>query len=195
MAQREIGLAAGEPPATRGYTPSMFAALPRLVERAGRAARGSITAFYTVLVEGDDFNEPVSDTVRGLLDGHIILSRSLAARGHYPAVDVLPSISRLMTTVTDNEHQQAAATIRRCLADYREHEDLISIGAYRPGNDHKVDVAMQMNEPIENYLRQQIFERGTLEQSRDALIALARQAETMAPIAKVASNETLASNA
>ncbi len=129
MAQREIGLAAGEPPTTRGYPPSVFALLPRLVERTGQNKFGSITAFYSVLVEGDDLNEPVSDTVRGLLDGHIVLSRRLAAGGHYPAIDVLASISRLMPDVTERDHLEAAMAVRRWLATYREHEDLISIGA------------------------------------------------------------------
>ena len=130
MAQREIGLAAGEPPTTRGYPPSAFASLPQLVERAGRTADGSITGFYSVLVEGDDPQEPVSDAVRGLLDGHTWLSRKLASRAHWPAIDVLESISRLMPDVTARIHQDAAQTVRELMAAYRDHEDLISIGAY-----------------------------------------------------------------
>ena len=154
MAQREIGLAAGEPPATRGYPPSMFALLPRLVERAGQSAKGSITAFYTVLVEGDDENEPVADTVRGLLDGHVWLSRKLAGRGHFPAIDVMSSISRVMKDVTDTQHQAAAITVRQLMAAYAEHEDLLSIGAYRRGTNRLVDVAVEMRDPINALLQQ-----------------------------------------
>ena len=133
LAQREIGLAAGEPPTTRGYPPSTFALLPKLVERAGRTEAGGITAFYSVLVEGDDENEPVADTLRGLLDGHVWLSRKLAQRGHYPAVDILASISRLMPTLASDDQLEAARTIRELLAVYAESEDLIAVGAYRQG--------------------------------------------------------------
>jgi len=156
MAQREIGLAAGEPPTTRGYPPSAFALLPRLIERTGRTRQGSITGFYSVLVEGDDPNEPVSDTVRGLLDGHTILSRKLASRGHYPAIDVLPSISRLMPDLVTEEHRQAALLVRRLLSVYREHEDLITIGAYRTGSNPNVDAAIAMKPHIDNFLQQSV---------------------------------------
>lgn len=172
MAQREIGLAAGEPPTTRGYPPSVFATLPKLVERAGRTALGSITAFYSVLVEGDDENEPVADTVRGLLDGHTWLSRRLASRGHYPAIDVLESISRVMPEITSPEHRQAVQTMRGLLAAYRDHEDLISIGAYRAGSNLMVDRAVAMQEELNKYLCQAIDEPSTLDTARDELMKL-----------------------
>jgi FliI/YscN family ATPase len=176
LAQREIGLAAGEPPTTRGYPPSVYAILPKLVERAGRSPQGSITAFYSVLVEADDPNEPISDTVRGLLDGHIWLSRKMASRNHYPAIDVLESLSRLMPEVTDDEHRQAAHTVRVLLAAYRDHEDLISIGAYRRGSNPLVDVSLEMQETIQGFLRQQVAQGATLADSRQALIELHRNA-------------------
>jgi len=179
MAQREIGLAAGEPPATRGYPPSVFALLPRLVERAGLTPEGSITAFYTVLVEGDDTNEPVSDAVRGLIDGHAILTRKLAAQGHYPSIDVLQSISRLMTDIVPTEHQAAAQTVRRMLAAYREHEDLISIGAYRQGANPDVDAAIALLEPMNKFLRQAVIDRSTVDTAKAALLQLAAQREAM----------------
>jgi FliI/YscN family ATPase len=178
IAQREIGLAAGEPPTTRGYPPSVFALLPRLVERAGRAPRGSITAFYSVLVEGDDTSEPVSDTVRGLLDGHIILSRRLASQGHWPAIDVLESISRLFPEITPPEQQAAAQTIRELLAAYRDHEDLISIGAYRPGANPTVDAAIAMRDEIHRFLRQAIDEQSSVEAARGELLKLAQRCQT-----------------
>jgi len=176
MAQREIGLAAGEPPTTRGYPPSVFALLPKLVERAGRTDGGSITAFYTVLVEADDPNEPVADAVRGLLDGHIWLSRRLASKGHYPAVDVLESLSRLMPEVTGEEHRQAAFLLRELLAAHRDHEDLISIGAYRQGSNPAVDTAIQMQAEINTFLRQKVGERSSPEQSRQMLMELYQRA-------------------
>jgi flagellum-specific ATP synthase len=156
MAQREVGLAIGEPPATRGYTPSVFALLPRLLERAGTSANGtgSITGLYTVLVEGDDMNEPVADTTRGILDGHIVLSRELAHRGHYPAIDVLQSVSRVMPQITPPEQRQAADTLRELLATYRSAEDLINIGAYVDGSNPRIDRARQKIELINAFLRQ-----------------------------------------
>ncbi len=174
-AQREIGLARGEPPATRGYPPSVFATLPKLVERAGQSARGSITAFYTVLVEGDDTNEPVSDTVRGLLDGHTVLTRKLATQGHYPAVDVLESISRLMTELASKDQQDTALLIRKLLAAYRDHEDLISIGAYRQGSNPMVDLAIRMRPHINQFLLQGVDDSSSVEQARQALTQLVNQ--------------------
>jgi flagellum-specific ATP synthase len=175
MAQREIGLAAGEPPTTRGYPPSVFALLPKLIERAGMAKCGSITGIYSVLVEGDDTNEPVSDTVRGLLDGHAILSRSLAARGHYPAIDVLASISRLMPDITDSEQRDAATIIRDLMAVYRDHEDLISIGAYRSGSNGKVDAAIAMKPEIDAFLKQTISESMEPDQTIAVMLSLAER--------------------
>ncbi len=175
MAQREIGLAAGEPPTTRGYPPSVFAMLPRLVERTGRSRLGSITAFYSVLVEGDDTSEPVSDAVRGLLDGHVILSRKLASQAHWPAIDVLESISRLFPDITPAPQQAAAMTIRQLLAAYRDHEDLISIGAYRAGANPTVDTAIAMRDEIHRYLRQAVQDGSSVETARQELYKLAQQ--------------------
>lgn len=169
MAQREIGLAIGEPPATKGYTPSVFAMLPRLMERAGMSDKGSITAFYTVLVDGDDFNEPIADAVRGILDGHIVLSRALAAKNHYPAIDVLASISRLMSEIVDSEHKTAASTARDLMAAYKEAEDLINIGAYVKGSNAKIDKAVAYNDAIEAFLVQGMKETTTFEESVHAL--------------------------
>jgi len=180
LAQREIGLAVGEPPTTRGYPPSVFAMLPRLVERAGQSDRGSITAFYTVLVEADDPNEPIADAVRGLLDGHIWLSRKLAAKGHYPAVDVLESLSRLMPDVTDEEHRNAAVVLRELSGAYRDHEDLISIGAYRSGSNRAVDISIELQDHINAYLKQKVEESSSLEDARAGLIQLGQKAAQVA---------------
>jgi flagellum-specific ATP synthase len=148
----------------------VFALLPKLVERAGRSAQGSITAFYSVLVEADDPNEPISDAVRGLLDGHTWLSRRLASRGHYPAIDVLGSLSRLMPEVTSDEHRRAAYALREVLAAYQEHEDLISVGAYRRGSNRVVDLAIDMLPDLDRYLRQRVDESTTVEKARDDLL-------------------------
>ena len=158
MAQREVGLAIGEPPTTRGYTPSTFALLPRLLERAGMSVEGSITGLYTVLVEGDDMDEPVADAVRAILDGHIVLSRRMASQGHYPAIDVLESISRVMIEVTDSEHMEAANRIKESLVVYREAEDLINVGAYERGNNEGIDFAIDHIDEINNFLRQEVEE-------------------------------------
>lgn len=180
LAQREIGLAAGEPPTTRGFPPSVFAMIPKLAERTGRSRKGSITAFYSVLVEGDDPNEPVCDAVRGVLDGHLWLSRKIASRGHYPAIDVLPSISRLMSAIAPREHLQAAAAVRELMSAYHDHEDLISIGAYRRGSNPKVDAAVTLQDEINRFLRQDVGEAATIESAREALTRLAGRAATAA---------------
>jgi FliI/YscN family ATPase len=173
MAQREIGLAAGEPPATRGYPPSVFSLLPKLLERSGNTENGSITAFYTVLVEGDDTNEPVADAVRGILDGHLVLSRRLAHENHWPAIDALASISRSMPDVVSSAQLAAAASLRRVMAAYREAKDLVSIGAYRTGTNPQVDVALQLAEPIRLFLTQARDESTTLDETQKALMTLA----------------------
>jgi len=164
MAQREIGLAIGEPPATKGYTPSVFAKLPRLMERSGMSDKGSITAFYTVLVDGDDFNEPIADAVRSILDGHIVLSRNLASKNHYPAIDVLNSISRLMSEIVDDKHKEAAGLARDLLAVYRDSEDLINIGAYVSGSNAKLDSAIKYNDDINSFLKQGMKEHTPFEE-------------------------------
>jgi flagellum-specific ATP synthase len=165
MAQREVGLAIGEPPATKGYTPSVFALLPKLLERAGNAKKGSITGLYTVLVEGDDLNEPIADAVRSILDGHIVLSRRLASAGHYPAVDPLESISRAMQAVTTEEHRKAAHWLKDILATYREAEDLINIGAYVKGSNPRIDEAINRIGTIRLFLRQAFSEPANFEDS------------------------------
>tara|TARA_R110001592_G_scaffold340286_2_gene628370 strand:+ start:9 stop:926 length:918 start_codon:yes stop_codon:yes gene_type:complete len=162
MAQREVGLAVGEPPTTRGYPPSVYAMLPQLLERAGTSAKGSITGFYAVLVEADDLNDPVGDTVRSILDGHIVLSRDLAGKGHYPPIELLGSISRVMNEVTDENHRRWAFRFRELLAAYRDAEDLINIGAYVPGSNSEIDLAIQLMPDFNAFLRQGLNEEMTL---------------------------------
>ena len=173
MAQREVGLAIGEPPATRGYTPSVFAMLPRLLERAGTSSRGSITALYTVLVDGDDMNEPIADAVRSILDGHVVLTRSLAHAGHYPAIDVLASVSRLVGEIVSPEVADAGQQLRAALAVLRDKEDLVSIGAYQPGSDPALDVALAHRSRIEGFLRQPVRERSDPQHADARLLELA----------------------
>ena len=180
MAQREIGLAAGEVPTTRGYPPSVFAMLPQLVERTGVNQRGSITALYTVLVEGDDTNEPISDALRGLLDGHIHLSRSIAARGRYPAIDVLPSLSRLQSQLISKQMRLSAEAIRSMLAVYKENEDLINIGAYQKGSSPTIDRAIQLRASIESFLAQEQQELVPWQKTIDELTMLAALANAPA---------------
>lgn len=170
-AQREVGLAAGEPPSRQGYPPSVFALLPRLLERAGQSNLGSITAVYSVLVAGGDLDEPVADEARGILDGHIVLSRALAERGHYPAIDVLPSLSRVMSAVTDDEHQRAAIKLRELLSVYEDKRDLIAVGAYKRGADPRVDESLSKIDRISLFLRQGVRERSTLQEARRRLLA------------------------
>jgi flagellum-specific ATP synthase len=165
MAQREIGMAIGEPPVSRGFTPSVYAIMPKLLERAGTGKRGSITGLYTVLVEGDDMDEPISDTVRGILDGHIILSRKIANSNHYPAIDVLQSISRLMPDVMDKEDRKKTSFIRSVMATYKDAQDLISIGAYKKGSSKKIDEAIELIGPINELLQQQVGERFSFEET------------------------------
>lgn len=165
MAQREVGLAIGEPPATKGYTPSVFAMMPRLLERSGMSDKGSITAFYTVLVEGDDMNEPISDTVRSILDGHIVLSRALAHKNQYPAIDILNSISRLMPEIAGKDHLTAAGAARDLMATYRDAEDLINIGAYVKGSNKKIDAAIMYNDSILRFLKQEVKDHTEFEDS------------------------------
>jgi flagellum-specific ATP synthase len=190
MAQREVGLAVGEPPATRGYTPSVFALLPRLLERSGTSAAGSITALYTVLVDGDDMNEPVADAVRSILDGHVVLTRELAHAGHYPAVDVLQSVSRLATEIVAPDVQVAAQELRRLMAAYRDKRDLIAIGAYERGSDPVTDRAIDLHAAIDAFLCQKVDEPTPAEQADELLIqlvgaGLAHAAVPAEPVAEV----------
>ena len=169
MAQREIGLAIGEPPVSRGYTPSMYAEMPKLLERSGNFNRGSITGVYTVLVEGDDTNEPIADTVRGILDGHIVLSRQLANSNHYPAIDVGASISRLMVEIVSPEHRRLASRLRDIMSTYEKNADLIAIGAYKPGSNRKLDYAMSKIDAVNDFLTQDVNEAFTYEQCVEQL--------------------------
>ncbi|MBI2342348.1 MAG: EscN/YscN/HrcN family type III secretion system ATPase, partial [Deltaproteobacteria bacterium] len=168
-ALREIGLAVGEPPARQGYTPSVFSTLPRLLERSGNSDKGSITAFYTILVAGDDMNEPVADESRSILDGHIVLSRAMAARNHYPAIDISESVSRVMDEIIDDDHKEAARKVREIIANYEKERDLILIGAYEEGSDPKVDYAIEKIEEVNNYLKQGIYDSVTFDDSIEGL--------------------------
>ena len=165
MAQREIGLASGEPPVSRGYPPSVYAEMPKLLERAGNSSRGSITGLYTVLVDADDFNEPITDTARGILEGHIVLSRAMAQKNHYPAIDILASISRVMSSITESDHKQVAGQLKNVLATYREAEDLINIGAYKEGSNRSIDFAIEKIDLVNEFLRQSTEEKFTFEES------------------------------
>lgn len=169
MAQREIGLASGEPPVTRGYPPSVYAELPKLLERAGTSQQGSITGLYTVLVDGDDFNEPITDTARGILDGHIVLNRKLAQKNHYPAIDVLASISRVMSSIASAEQKEVAGKLKNVMATYAEAEDLINIGAYKNGSNREIDYAIAKNRAVNEYLLQRTDEKFEFEQEVELL--------------------------
>jgi flagellar biosynthesis/type III secretory pathway ATPase len=173
MAQREIGLAAGEPPSQKGYTPSVYNLLPRVLERAGNFQNGSITGFFTVLVEGDDFNEPICDAARSILDGHIILSRRLAAAGHYPAIDVLNSISRLSSQLTGPAHKAAAGKIRQALSAYEESRDLIELGAYAAGSNPRLDAAIRMRSEITDFLKQDSSSNAVVSESLERMERIA----------------------
>jgi len=174
QAQREIALAIGEPPATKGYPPSVFAKLPQLVERAGNgdSGGGSITAFYTVLAEGDDHNDPIADAARAILDGHVVLSRELAEAGHFPAIDIEASISRAMNEITRGPHQQAARRFRQLYSHYQQHRDLISVGAYHKGSDPRVDESIEMHPRLMDFLQQDMHRKVALEQSLQDLSRL-----------------------
>jgi flagellum-specific ATP synthase len=169
MAQREIGLASGEPPVTRGYPPSVYSEMPKLLERAGNSDKGSITGLYTVLVDGDDFNEPITDTARSILDGHIMLDRKLAHRNHYPAIDVLQSISRVMSSIAGKEHKEAAGKLKNVLATYQEAEDLINIGAYKNGSNQNIDYAIEKIGEVNHFLLQETHDKFTFEEILDMM--------------------------
>ncbi|MBO6133081.1 MAG: flagellar protein export ATPase FliI [Lachnospiraceae bacterium] len=169
MAQREIGLASGEPPVTRGYPPSVYAEMPKLLERAGNGAKGSITGLYTVLVDGDDFNEPITDTARSILDGHVMLSRKLGHKNHYPAIDVLQSISRCMSQVATKEHKAAANKLKNVLATYNDAEDLINIGAYQKGSNPRIDYAIEKIDQVNEFLMQDVYEKFSFEDELNML--------------------------
>lgn len=169
MAQREVGLATGEPPATRGYTPSVFALLPKLLERSGTSMKGTITGLYTVLVEGDDHNEPIADAVRGILDGHIVLSRDLAMQNHYPAIDILASVSRVMSDIVTSEHRSRASEFKNILSVYKDAKDLIDVGAYVAGSNPKIDFAISMIEQINGFLKQDVVENSSFAETAEEL--------------------------
>lgn len=175
MAQREIGLASGEPPVSRGYPPSVYSEMPKLLERAGRSDKGSITGLYTVLVDGDDFNEPITDTARSILDGHIMLNRKIAQKNHYPAIDVLQSISRVMSTIVDDRQKKSAGNLKNVLATYSEAEDLVNIGAYKPGSNKNIDYALSKIEAVNSYLRQDVYEKIEYDQLVDDLCDIFRE--------------------
>lgn len=175
MAQREIGLASGEPPVSRGYPPSVYAEMPKLLERAGRASKGSITGLYTVLVDGDDFNEPITDTARSILDGHIVLSRKLGHKNHYPAIDILQSISRCMSQIAKKEHKGAAGKLKNVLATYNEAEDLINIGAYKIGSNPGIDYAIEKINAVNEFLMQDVEEKFTFEETVELMEELFRE--------------------
>lgn len=176
MAQREIGLSAGEPPATKGYPPSVFNLLPKFLERAGRSEKGSITGIYTVLLEGDDINDPIGDTARGILDGHIVLSRALAAKGQYPAVDVLNSISRVAPLIISKNILMCQQKLRALMASYHEAEDLINIGAYVKGSNKEVDKAIEMRQSIKNFIMQGMDEHSNFEDTMKKIQTLGAMA-------------------
>lgn len=176
MAQREIGLASGEPPVSRGYPPSVYAEMPKLLERAGNAEKGSITGLYTVLVDGDDFNEPITDTARGILDGHIVLSRKLGQKNHYPAIDVLASISRCMSSIVTDEHKKAAGSLRNVLATYNEAEDLINIGAYKKGSNKEIDYSIEKIGEVNGFLQQGVYEKYSFQEEEELLSDIFTQA-------------------
>ena len=175
MAQREIGLASGEPPVSRGYPPSVYSEMPRLLERAGRSDKGSITGLYTVLVDGDDFNEPITDTARSILDGHIMLNRKLVHKNHYPAIDVLQSISRCMSQIATQEHKRLAGRLKNVLATYNEAEDLINIGAYKSGSNPDIDYAITMIRQVNDFLQQDVDEKVSFEESVERLRAMFKE--------------------
>lgn len=177
MAQREIGLASGEPPVSRGYPPSVYSEMPQLLERAGRSDKGSITGLYTVLVDGDDMNEPIADTARSILDGHIVLDRKIAHKNHYPAIDVLQSISRCMSSIASEEHKKASGVLRNVLATYTEAEDLINIGAYKSGSNPEIDYAISKITQVNAFLRQDVYEKVDFNQMQKALISLFEENE------------------
>lgn len=183
MAQREIGLASGEPPVSRGYPPSVYSEMPQLLERAGRSDKGSITGLYTVLVDGDDFNEPIADTARSILDGHIVLDRKIAHSNHYPAIDILQSISRVMSTIVSPEHKAASGKLNNVLATYREAEDLVNIGAYKPGSNPNIDYALEKIDRVNEFLMQGTEEKFDFEEEVEQLCAIFDAGEKAAEVA------------